>query len=140
MFLAFAALSLTPRFIQKNIESISRFAPFCPVVTVAKTGVTRARYLRDWGGQMAHRLDRTAQKDSAQPQSAAGLFLSPSRTQYRDGLSVAPLFCPSWAGGSRKMRPAGIATSDVAEVIPALTSETAATPQLRGTGPHIAAQ
>ncbi|MFY0661598.1 MAG: hypothetical protein JXR15_13990 [Shimia sp.] len=89
---------------------------------------------------MAHRLDMTARKDSAHARSAAGLFLSPSRTQYRDGLSVAPLICPLWAGGSRKMRPAVVATHRVAEVAPALTSEPAATPQLRGTGPHFAAQ
>ncbi len=89
---------------------------------------------------MANRLDRTAQKDSAHACSEVDLSQSPARTQYRDGLSVAPLICPSWAGGSRTLRPAGIATHRVAEVAPALTSETAATPQLRGTGPHIAAQ
>ncbi|WP_412551768.1 hypothetical protein [Shimia sp. MIT910701] len=89
---------------------------------------------------MAHCLDRTAQKDSAHARSDVDLSQSPSRTQYRDGLSVAPLICPSWAGGSRTLRPAGIAAHRVAEVAPALTSETAATPQLRGTGPHIAAQ
>ncbi|SMP30753.1 hypothetical protein [Shimia sagamensis] len=89
---------------------------------------------------MAHYLDMTAQKDGAVARSAAHLFASPARTQYRDGLSVAPLICPSWAGGSRKMRPAVVATHRVVEVAPALTSEPAATPQLRGIGPHIAVQ
>ncbi len=89
---------------------------------------------------MAHFLDRTAQKDSAHARSDVDPFLPPSRIQFRDGLSVAPLICPSWAGGSRTLRPAVVATHRVAEVAPALTSETAATPQLRGTGPHIAAQ
>ena len=89
---------------------------------------------------MAHRLDRTAQKDGAPARFGAVLFLSPSLTQYRDRLSVAPLICPSWAGGSRKTRPAVVATHCVVEVAPALTSEPAATPQLRGTAPHIAAQ
>ncbi len=87
---------------------------------------------------MAHYLDRTAQKDSAHARSDADMSMFLPRTQYRDGLSVAPLICPSWAGGSRTLRPAGIAALEVVEVIPALTSETAATPQLRGTGPHIA--
>ncbi|WP_295175324.1 hypothetical protein [Shimia sp.] len=87
---------------------------------------------------MAHRLDKTAQKGGAHARSDAALCQSPKHTEYCDGLSVAPLICPAWAGGSRKTRPAGIATHEVAEVIPALTSETAATPQLRGIGPHIA--
>lgn len=87
---------------------------------------------------MVHRLDKTAHKDSARARSDAGLFLPPARTQYRNGLSVAPWICPTWAGGSRTLRPAGIVTGLVAEVISALTSETAATPQLRGIRPHIA--
>ena len=89
---------------------------------------------------MAYRLDRTAQEDGAPARLGAVLYISPSLTQYRDGLSVAPLICPSWAGGSRKMRPAVVATHSVAEVAPAMTSEPAATPQLRGIAPHIAAQ
>lgn len=89
---------------------------------------------------MAHRLDMTAQKDGAQARFGAVLFPSPSRTQFRDGFSVAPLICPTWAGGSRKMRPAVVAKHCVVEVAPALTSEPAAIPQLRGTAPHIAAQ
>ncbi len=89
---------------------------------------------------MAHCLDRMAQKISAHARSDVDLSQSPARTQYRDGLSVAPLICPPWAGGSRTLRPAVVATHRVAEVAPALTSETAATPQLRGTGLHIAAQ
>ncbi|MCP4208383.1 MAG: hypothetical protein GY767_15205 [Shimia sp.] len=89
---------------------------------------------------MAHRLDKTAQKDSAPARSEPDVSMVPPRTQYRDGLSVAPLICPSWAGGSRTLRPAVVVTRCVTEVAPALTSEPAATPQLRGIGPHIAAQ
>lgn len=89
---------------------------------------------------MAHCLYIAAQKGSAPARSDAGLSLSSSRTQFRDDFSVAPLICPSWAGGSRKTRPAVVATHCVVEVAAALTSEPAATPQLRGTGPHIAAQ
>lgn len=60
--------------------------------------------------------------------------------EHCDGLSIAPLICPIGAGGSRDKRPAVIAAQVVAEVITALTSETAAIPQLRGTVSHIAAQ
>jgi hypothetical protein len=87
---------------------------------------------------MAHRLNMTAQKGSVPALPDAGFYQSPKHTEYRGGLSVAPLICPLRAGGSRKTRPAGIAIHEVAEVIPALTSETAATPQFRGAGPHIA--
>jgi xanthine dehydrogenase accessory factor len=47
--------------------------------------------------------------------------------KHCDGISVAPLICPIWAGGSRDKRPAVIASQVVAEVITALTSETTAT-------------
>lgn len=58
-----------------------------------------------------------------------------------DGLSVADLICPIGAGGSRDKRPAVIAAQVAAEVITALTSETAADhPQTGGTALHIAAQ
>ncbi len=57
-----------------------------------------------------------------------------------DGLSTADLICPIGAGGSRDKRPAVIATFVVAEVIAALTSETAATHPARGALPHIAAE
>ena len=57
-----------------------------------------------------------------------------------DGLSIAPLICPIGAGGSRDKRPAVIAAQVVAEVITALTSETAAQPPEWGTATPIAAQ
>ncbi|SFL18745.1 xanthine dehydrogenase accessory protein XdhC [Shimia haliotis] len=60
--------------------------------------------------------------------------------EFCDGLSIAPLICPIGAGGSRDKRPAVIAALVAAEVITALTSETAAIPQLRGAVSHIAAQ
>lgn len=66
-------------------------------------------------------------------------FASWTRKQC-NGLSIAPLICPIGAGGSRDKRPAVIAALVVAEVITALTSETAAHPQTRGAASHIAAQ
>jgi xanthine dehydrogenase accessory factor len=57
-----------------------------------------------------------------------------------DGLSAAPLICPIGAGGSRDKRPAVIAALVVAEVITALTSETAAQSPDWGAVSHIAAQ
>ena len=58
-----------------------------------------------------------------------------------DGLSVADLICPIGAGGSRDKRPAVIAAQVAAEVITALTSETAADhPAYGETALHIAAQ
>ncbi len=58
-----------------------------------------------------------------------------------DGLSVADLICPIGAGGSRDKRPAVIAALVVAEVITALTSETAAQcPAFGEAALHIAAQ
>lgn len=52
-----------------------------------------------------------------------------------DGLSIDKLICPIGAGGSRDKRPAVIAAFVVADVIAALTSETAAIP-----APLMAAQ
>ncbi|WP_298908638.1 xanthine dehydrogenase accessory protein XdhC [uncultured Aliiroseovarius sp.] len=57
-----------------------------------------------------------------------------------DDLSVAPLICPIGAGGSRDKRPAVIAALVAAEVITALTSETAAKSPDWGAVSHIAAQ
>jgi len=56
------------------------------------------------------------------------------------GLSVANLICPIGAGGSRDKRPAVIAAFVVAEVIAALTSETAAKARKRAGAPHDAAR
>ena len=50
------------------------------------------------------------------------------------------LTCPIGAGGSRDKRPAVIAAFVVADVIAALTSETAAEAPHRGNAPLIAAQ
>ncbi|WP_380057956.1 xanthine dehydrogenase accessory protein XdhC [Falsihalocynthiibacter sp. SS001] len=66
-------------------------------------------------------------------------FASWART-HCGGLSVDSLICPIGAGGSRDKRPAVIAAQVVAEVITALTSETAADHPARGTVSHIAAQ
>ncbi|WP_193142689.1 xanthine dehydrogenase accessory protein XdhC [Meridianimarinicoccus sp. MJW13] len=60
--------------------------------------------------------------------------------KHCDGVSVAPLICPIGAGGSRDKRPAVIAAQVVAEVITALTSETAAFHPHWGAASHIAAQ
>ncbi|TNF20350.1 MAG: xanthine dehydrogenase accessory protein XdhC [Rhodobacteraceae bacterium] len=57
-----------------------------------------------------------------------------------DGLTIDTLICPIGAGGSRDKRPAVIAAFVVADVIAALTSETAATAPHRGTVTSIAAQ
>jgi len=61
--------------------------------------------------------------------------------EHCDGLSVADLICPIGAGGSRDKRPAVIAALVAAEVITALTSETAAFhPDFGDTVSHLAAQ
>ncbi|WP_323765329.1 xanthine dehydrogenase accessory protein XdhC [Marinovum sp.] len=60
--------------------------------------------------------------------------------KHCDGLSIDRLICPIGAGGSRDKRPAVIAAFVVAEVIAALTAETAETAPLRGAAPLIAAQ
>ena len=57
-----------------------------------------------------------------------------------DGLSIDTLICPIGAGGSRDKRPAVIAAFVVAEVIAALTSETAANAPFGEAVPQIAAQ
>lgn len=57
-----------------------------------------------------------------------------------DGLTIDTLICPIGAGGSRDKRPAVIAAFVVADVIAALTSETAATAPHRGTVTSLAAQ
>lgn len=57
-----------------------------------------------------------------------------------DGLTIDNLICPIGAGGSRDKRPAVIAAFVVADVIAALTSETAATAPHRGTVTSLAAQ
>ena len=57
-----------------------------------------------------------------------------------DGLTIDNLICPIGAGGSRDKRPAVIAAFVAAEVITALTSETAATAPHRGTVTSLAAQ
>lgn len=60
--------------------------------------------------------------------------------KHCDGLTIEDLICPIGAGGSRDKRPAVIAAFVVADVIAALTSETAAEAPLRGNAPLIAAQ
>lgn len=61
--------------------------------------------------------------------------------EHCDGLSVADLICPIGAGGSRDKRPAVIAALVAAEVITALTSETAAFhPDFGDAVSHLAAQ
>ncbi|MBO9398484.1 hypothetical protein J7400_17565 [Shimia sp. R9_2] len=60
--------------------------------------------------------------------------------EFCDGRSIAPLICPIGAGGSRDKRPAEIGATVKADVTTALTSETAAIPQVWGSVPHIAAQ
>lgn len=61
--------------------------------------------------------------------------------EHCDGLSVADLICPIGAGGSRDKRPAVIAALVAAEVITALTSETAAFhPDFGDSVSHLAAQ
>ncbi|WP_417523616.1 xanthine dehydrogenase accessory protein XdhC [Marinovum sp.] len=60
--------------------------------------------------------------------------------KHCDGLTIEDLICPIGAGGSRDKRPAVIAAFVVADVIAALTSETAAEAPVRGNAPLIAAQ
>ncbi|AKO96312.1 xanthine dehydrogenase accessory protein XdhC [Marinovum algicola DG 898] len=60
--------------------------------------------------------------------------------KHCDGLTIEELICPIGAGGSRDKRPAVIAAFVVADVIAALTSETAAEAPHRGNAPLIAAQ
>lgn len=57
-----------------------------------------------------------------------------------DGLTIDTLICPIGAGGSRDKRPAVIAAFVVADVIAALTRDTAATAPDRGTVTPLAAQ
>ncbi|MGY3437319.1 MULTISPECIES: xanthine dehydrogenase accessory protein XdhC [unclassified Marinovum] len=60
--------------------------------------------------------------------------------KHCDGLTIDQLICPIGAGGSRDKRPAVIAAYVVADVIAALTSETAAEAPHWGNAPLIAAQ
>lgn len=97
-----------------------------------------------------HGLDFLLASEALQRGDAAYVGLIGSATKrakfaswakkHCNGLSVAPLICPIGAGGSRDKRPAVIAALVAAEVITALTSETAAVSPDRGTALHLAAQ
>ena len=97
-----------------------------------------------------HGLDFLLTSEALKKEDAAYVGLIGSATKrakfegwsktHCDGLSVAPLICPIGAGGSRDKRPAVIAALVAAEVITALTSETAAVSPKGGTALHLAAQ